>query len=256
MGTINLIFGTNNAIATGTPEAQLEALYQRAYKPFLATLYAFPDISLTLYYAGVLLEWFQDRHPEIIMLLNEMIRRGQIELLGGTYYVTVLPMIPSIDRTAQIELLTTLIRRRFGKRPRGAWVTELIWEPGMPSSLNRSGIEYIFLKDHHFIEAGLGENELFEPVTTEDQGKMLLVFPISTEMKLFPFTANPRDIVERIAALAVDGGKRIISLITDGECFGHWNGTGKTLYEDGWLAEFLSALRDVKGTVTSTHPGR
>ena len=138
MGTIRLVFGTNNTIATGTPDAKIEELYQRAYKPFLTTLYTFPDIAITLHYAGVLLEWFQDHHPEIIMLINEMIKRGQIELLGGTYYETVLPMIPSSDRTAQIELLTTLIRRRFGKRPRGAWVTELIWEPGMPSSLNRS----------------------------------------------------------------------------------------------------------------------
>jgi alpha-amylase len=182
MRTISLIFGTNNGIATGTPEEQIEQLYQRAYKPFLTTLYTFPDIFLTLHYNGVLLEWFQERHPEFIMLLNEMIKRGQIELLGGTFYETVLPLIPSSDRTAQIELLTTMIRRRFGKRPRGAWVTELIWEPAMPSSLKRSGMEYIFLGDGHFIEAGLRENELLEPVFTEDQGKMLLVFPISPPM--------------------------------------------------------------------------
>ena len=255
MGKINLVFGTNNAITTGTPDEEIETLYQRAFKPFLTTLYTFPDIALTLHYSGVLLEWFQDRHPEIIMLLNEMIKRGQIELLGGTYYETVLPMIPSSDRTAQIELLTTLIRRRFGKRPRGAWVTELIWEPSMPSSLNRSGMEYVFLEDSHFIDAGLRENELLEPVFTEDQGKMLLVFPVSAEVKLFPFTANPSRAVERIAGFASDEGRRVISVISDGEYFGHWKETGEILYKDGWLAGFLEALRTEKGTINTTHPG-
>lgn len=185
-----------------------------------------------------------------------MIKRGQIELLGGTFYETVLPMIPASDRAAQIELLTTQIRRTFGKRPRGAWVTELIWEPSMPSSLNRSGMEYIFLEDNHFIDAGLRENELLEPVLTEDQGKMLLVFPISADVKLFPFTANPARIVEHISALASDDNKRVISLIADGEYYGFWNDSGKILYEDGWLSDFLEALRNVKGTVITTHPGR
>lgn len=119
MKTINLVLGTSNCIATGTSEAQIEQLYQRAYKPFLTTLYTFPEISLTLHYNGVLLEWFQDNRPEFVMLLNEMVKRGQIELLGGTFYETVLPLIPSSDRTAQVEMLTTLMRRRFGKRPRG-----------------------------------------------------------------------------------------------------------------------------------------
>ncbi|MBT3271778.1 MAG: DUF1926 domain-containing protein, partial [Spirochaetales bacterium] len=170
-------------------------------------------------------------------------------------YSTVLPLIPSSDRSGQIELLTTLLRRKFGKRPRGAWVTECVWEPGMPSSLKRSGMEYVFLDDSHFIGAGLRGDELYEPVITEDQGKAVLVFPISADMRLFPFRKDPAQVVDQIQSLSEDTGKRVITLIEDGECFGAWNGSGKTLYGEGWLVEFLESLRKLKGSVVSTRPG-
>lgn len=256
MKAINLIFGTNNSIALGTPDSRIEDIYQKAFKPFLTTLYKFPDIGLTSHYSGVLLEWFQERHPEFIMLINEMVKRGQIEILGGTYYETVLPLIPSNDRSAQIELLTTLIRRRFGKRPRGAWITELVWEPGMPSSLKRSGMEYTFLEDSHFSACGLSGSQMFEPVITEDQGKTLLIFPISAEIGLFPFASDPSHVIDRICSLATEDGKSVLSLIADGECFGFWNGSDRTLYEEGWLVAFLEGLRAAKNTISTTQPLR
>ena len=78
MRAIRLIFGTNNSVAVGTPDGLIEDLYQKAIKPFLSTLYKFPDICLTLHYSGILLEWLQERHPEFIMLINEMIKRGVV----------------------------------------------------------------------------------------------------------------------------------------------------------------------------------
>ena len=256
MRAINLVFGTSNCVATGTPEARIEALYQRAFKPFLQTLYEFPEVALTMHYSGVLLEWLHVHHPEFIMLINEMVKRKQIELLGGSYYQTILPLIPSNDRTAQVELLTTLLRRRFGKRPRGAWVTELVWEPGMASSLKRSGMDYIFLTDNHFIGAGLRNRDLLKPVLTEDQGKTLFVFPISSEFSVLPFSADPKKIVDQIVSLGNESDERIVSIMNDGECFGEWDNSYKLLFEDGWLEEFLHAICDSKGSLVSTHPGR
>jgi 4-alpha-glucanotransferase len=253
---ISLIFGTTNTVAVGTPDGLTEEIYEKSFKPFLTTLYKYPDIDLTVHYTGVLLEWLQDRHPEFIMLINEMVKRGQIEVLGGSYYDTVLPLVPSNDRSAQIEALTTLVRRRFGKRPRGAWITELVWEPGMPSSLRRSGMEYVFLADSHFAGSGLRGAELLEPAITEDQGKTLLVFPVSAEISLFPFRSDPRHVIDRISGSASDSGRRVVSLIADGECFGYWNGSNRTLYDDGWLTEFLEGLRAAKNTIVTTHPRR
>ena len=256
MRTISLIFGTTNSVAVGTPDSLTEEIYEKSFKPFLTTLYQHPDIELTVHYTGVLLEWLQERHPELIMLINEMVKRGQIEVLGGSYYDTVLPLVPSNDRSAQIEALTTLVRRRFGKRPRGAWITELVWEPGMPSSLRRSGMEYIFVGESHLAGAGLRGAELLEPVITEDQGKTLLAFPISADISLFPFRSDPKHVIDRIAGCADESGRRVLSLVADGECFGYWNGSNSALYDEGWLTEFLQGLRAAKDTIVTTQPRR
>ena len=53
------------------------------------------------------------------MLINDMVKRKQLELLGGGFYDPILPVIPNSDRSGQIEALTTYLRKHFGKRPRG-----------------------------------------------------------------------------------------------------------------------------------------
>ena len=88
------------------------------------------------------------------MLLEEMVLRKQVELLGGGFYAPILPLIPGPDRLGQVELLTTYIRRSFGKRPRGCWLPDYAWEPGLASSLQSCGFDYTFLTEKHFRIAG------------------------------------------------------------------------------------------------------
>ena len=79
------------------------------------------------------------------MLLREMVRRRQMEPLGGGFYTPALPIIPALDRVGQIEKLTTELRVRFGTRPRGVWLADCVWEPSLPHSLVGAGMEYAFL---------------------------------------------------------------------------------------------------------------
>ena len=114
MRSISLLFGTYNHQPEGTPPERFEAVYQQAYKPFLSLLYKYPRIPGVLHYCGSLFEWLEDTHPEFIMLLKEMIRRKQVELLGGGYHAPVLPLLPDGDKLGQIEKLSTFIRTTFG----------------------------------------------------------------------------------------------------------------------------------------------
>jgi alpha-amylase/alpha-mannosidase (GH57 family) len=98
MSSISLIFGSYNHQPDGTDAERLETEYQHSYKPFLSLLYKFPRLHTVLHYCGSLFEWMEDRHPEFIMLLKEMIRRKQVELLGGGYHAPILPLIPDGDK--------------------------------------------------------------------------------------------------------------------------------------------------------------
>lgn len=256
MNSIKLIFGTYNSQPVGASDYQFERAYQEAYKPFLTVLYNYPDIPVVLYYAGSLLEWLEYHHPEFMMLLNEMVKRRQVELLGGGYYEPILPMIPTADRIGQIEMLTTYIRKRFGKRPRGSWVTERIWEPSLTSMFNSSGMEYVFLDDTQFEDAGVEEDELFYCHLTEDQGKVLSVFPIATGITGMVAQKTPDEAIKELISQAQDDPERIVILLADGERYGLKGSSHQICYRDGWFETFFSLLAENDSQIKLVRPNR
>ncbi len=255
MKKIRLIFGTHNSQPVGSYEFQYENAYQKAYKPFLTVLYNFPEIPLVLHYSGNLYQWFEDVHPEFLMLINEMIGRKQIELLGGGFYEPAFPLISGADRLGQIESLTTFVRKQFGKRPRGCWMTERIWEPTLASVLANSGMDYTFLDDHHFRAAGFGEDELLFPCLTEDQGKTVTVFPISQRLRQCLFAESPEKTIEFIRSCAGEE-EQVIVMMDDGERFGAWEGTERICYEEKWLQSFLTLVLENKEWLEPLTPGK
>lgn len=180
-----VVIGAYNLMPEGMEESAFEETYQVAWRPFLSTLYRFPGIFAALHYSGTVLHWLESRHPEFLMLLEEMALRKQVELLGGGFYAPLFPLIPGPDRLGQVELLTTFIRRSFGKRPRGCWLPDYAWEPVLASSLQSSGFEYAFLPERSFRAAGLSPESIGKPVMTEDQGRSLLVFPVFDALESF-----------------------------------------------------------------------
>ncbi|MBN2532547.1 MAG: DUF1926 domain-containing protein [Spirochaetales bacterium] len=253
MKTIHLIFGTHNSQPAGNFDYVIEKVYHRAYKPFISIINTFQDFPVTLHYSGVLYEWLEEKHPEFLMVLGEMVNRKQVELLGGGYYEPVLSLIPNSDKLGQIESLTTYIRSHFGQRPRGSWVTERVWEPNYASILQHSGIEYIFLDDIHFKFAGV-DDELYYPYLTEDQGKTITVFPLSKPLRyLIPYR-NPEEVVDYIMSLATEEGDRVITIIDNGEKFGEWEGSFRLCYEEKWLSRFIELIRLNNECIKPVHP--
>jgi hypothetical protein len=178
---ISFILGVSSHLPSGSGEDEFEALYDREIKPLVSTLYKFPRISMVFHYSGVLLHWIERRHPELFMLLGDLLSRKQAELLGGGFYEPMMPLLPLPDKIGQIEMLTTYLRKQIGKRPQGCWVPAPAWEQNLVSPLNTCGMGYTFLDDLQFAGAGAkkGGGNLFTPCVTEDQGKIITVFPVS-----------------------------------------------------------------------------
>ncbi len=255
MKTIELVFGTYNCLPYGTTDVEFENAYQSSYKPFLTALYKFPGFAATVHYSGILLSWLQKRHPEFLMLLNDMVKRGQIELLGGAYYEPILPLIPSTDRSGQIELLTTYLRKRFGKRPRGFWVPELVWEPSLPSNLNNCGMEYTFLPDMVFADAGIPQGEHFTLYTTEDQGKSMIAFPVLTRLSpVADSRLDPDAYVKRLLSAAPASGEAVATILEEGESFGLWGDSHRRFYDSGWLESFFATTIGRKDDISTQLP--
>jgi alpha-amylase len=224
---------------------------ERAYSPLVTALYRHPEIKATLHFSGPLLDWLEANRPDVIGDLSDLLRRGQVELLTGGYYEPILVGVPRRDAVAQIRALTDRIVAIFGHRPLGAWLTERVWEPHVPSLLAEAGVAYTILDEEHFLQAGLRRDELGASFITEDQGFPVVVFPGSVRLRyLIPFrevSQSIKELRERHAA-----GARLQVYADDGEKFGAWPGTYDRVHKDGWLEDFFTQLaqQDWLETVT------
>ncbi len=240
-------FGLHNHQPVGNFESIFEEAFQKAYLPFLEVFDRHENIRVTQHFTGILLDWFEKHHPDFIDRLGELVNEERIELMGGGYYEPILVMLPERDSREQLEALSERIRSRFGKRPKGAWVAERVWEPSLTSLFAEAGLEYVVLDDAHFKMAGLREDQLTGPFMTEDQGKTLTVFPISQKLRyIIPFH-QVFETIDYLKNFPAGKGIRCVTMADDGEKFGIWPETYKSVYEEGWLEEFFTALEEESG---------
>jgi alpha-amylase len=90
--------------------------------------------------------------------------------------------------------------------------------------------------------AGLTDAQLSGHLITEDEGRVLSVFPGSERLRYtIPF-ANPEETISHLAQVAEQHPGAVVVFGDDGEKFGTWPDTKKHVYQDGWLVRFLDAL--------------
>lgn len=221
----------------------IEEAYQKSYLPFIKSMANHPRIRFTVHYSGILYDWFLLKHPEFIELLNKLIKRRQVEVLTGGYYEPILSLIPDQDKIGQIELSNHFIKDKLETVPAGLWLTERVWEPSLPKALSEAEVEYTLLDDHHFLAAGLSKDKLNGYYLTEDQGKMLKVFPIDEKLlELIPFK-KPEDTIKYLKGLAGEKAPAAV-FADDGEKFGFRQDNHHWIYKEDYLEKLLSLLEE------------
>jgi|GEM_PF-2070305 hypothetical protein len=182
MRVAKLVLGFSLHMPMGSAPAEFEACYQTRIRPLLTRIYANPGLPACLHLSGSTLVSLDTAHPEIVMLIKELARRKQVEILGGGYAHPYLHIVPLADRLGQIEQATTLLRQAFDKRPRGCLLAGMAWEPQLASTLSAAGMDYTFVSDALIESAGCDPRC---PQVVEDQGRSVIVFP-ARELVHFP----------------------------------------------------------------------
>jgi hypothetical protein len=239
----------------GNFEDVFERCYQRAYLPFVQHLEKHTLIRTALHFSGPLLTWIQQHHLEYFELLRSLVKRKQVEMVGGGFYEPILAVIPAEDQREQIERLAAYLEEHFGERPSGAWLAERVWEPQLPSVLAAAQVSYTLVDDFHFLAAGFEPSELFGSYLAEDRGKAVRVFAGQKALRyLVPFGKVEEAIQYlREAAMTYPGGAAVFG--DDMEKFGVWPGTFEHCYDNHWLEDFLTALENNSDWLTVTPPG-
>jgi len=241
---VRLVLCIHNHQPVGNFDGVFEGAFNDSYWPFLDVLEDYPDIPFSLHTSGSLLEWLADSHTEYIERVRMLVERGQVEIIGGAFYEPILAGIPRCDRVGQIAAYSRHLERTFGTPIRGMWVPERVWEQSFAADIANAGIEYTVLDDFHFKAAGLSDEHLTGYYLTEDEGKLLKIFPGSERLRYtIPF-ADPHETIDYLRGVAEQNPQAVVTFGDDGEKFGTWPETKKHVYEDRWLRRFLDALRE------------
>ena len=143
-------------------------------------------------------EYFRYQAQIYITLLSELVNRKQVEIIGGGFYEPIFPLIMPIDRVGQIEMNTTHIRKLIGKKPRGIFLGDTVWDPSLISSFKTCGLEFAILH-HSLLPANEPEGK---NLIVEDMGKTLTIIPYQKPIEDFQNLPDSQKILEKIKKLS------------------------------------------------------
>lgn len=227
-----------------------------AYLPFLRLAAANPHIRFGLHTSGCLWEWLEGQRTEYGELVAELVRRGQVELLGGGMYEPILPVLSKRDALWQLNRLSDFLEQRFGQRPVGMWCPERVWEPHLAAVLAEAGMRYTLLDDYHFRSSALPEAVKSQYFLTSHAGYEIALYPISKTLRYtMPFkpVASTIEYLQEVAKNSTS--TPLIVFGDDGEKFGVWPDTHEWVYTKGWLKDLFAALFDERDWVELLLPG-
>jgi hypothetical protein len=225
----------------GSLNSVIQETYDRAYLPFFQRLTDFPTVHLSVHISGYLLEWMSAGGAELLEILKIMVQRNQIEILTGTYYESIISLVPECDAVNSIKAYSGRLEAVFGKRPRGMWVARGVYEPNLPQVLSRAGVEYTVLDDWHFRTVGITGPGLYKPWLAEAELESITIFPASGNLRRSVSYDVVEDVVTHLRGLR-ENGAAFVCLAEDGANFGGSPGTAVRYYDAGWLDDFFGAL--------------
>jgi 4-alpha-glucanotransferase len=221
----------------------IEDVYRRAYEPMIGALERHPRVRLGLHYTAPLLEWLDANQPRFVERLAALVRRGQVEILGGAQFEPVLAALPQRDRHGQLVRMRDDMQRRFATAPAGAWLAERVWEPSLAFDLAEAGYRYTVLDDNHLRSASVPEDQMWGTYTTDDQGRLLTIFGTEKGLRYrIPFR-EVDELIDYLRLNASEDGRRLGTMGDDGEKFGAWPGTDEHCWgREQWVERCFSAL--------------
>ncbi|MBK8189607.1 MAG: DUF1926 domain-containing protein [Vampirovibrionales bacterium] len=254
---IHLILGIHNHQPVDNWHHVIEEAYDRCYQPFLDVLTDHPRVAMAIHYTGYLLDWIADHHSEHLDQLRRLVARGQVEMLSGGYYEPILAMIPDADKIGQIRRLSARVEELTGCAPQGLWLAERVWEPHLVKFIAEAGVGFACLDDTHFKAAGFDDPDLFGRYVTEEQGRLLEIFPVNKTLRYRIPYDPPESLMDYLRQEAAENRRGQAAVyMDDGEKFGVWPGTHKWVYQEKWLDKFFTAIENNADVIQSVTPSQ
>jgi alpha-amylase len=253
--TVRLVLALHFHQPVGNFDSVFRDAVRFCYEPTLTAFEHHRAVRSAFHLSGCLLEWLESNDRKTLDRVFRLVGSGQVEPLGGGFYEPILTVIPRDDALEQIGRLSDYWQKRCGVRPRGAWLPERVWEPGLADLLSDGGIRYTILDDQHLRFSGMVRDRMTGVFVTERFGKAIAFFPSDYKLRyLIPFRTMDK-VREHFEKLARDEKSPIVTYGDDVEKFGFWPGTHRWVFEEKWLDQFFTYLGEERSPLRPVLPG-
>lgn len=100
-----------------------------------------------------MLDSFEAKGCELVPAFRDLLAKGAVEVLGGPLTHAYLPLHDTDTVRAQLRLGLDRGEELLGERPRGIWLPECAYRPGLEDILSECGVEYTILDGPSLLRA-------------------------------------------------------------------------------------------------------
>jgi alpha-amylase len=234
---------------------------EKSYRPMLALLEhnikLHPNFKFSLSITGTWLEQAEKWAPELIDQIVRMVKTGQVEIVGETYYHSLAFFYDRDEFEAQVNLHSEAIKRCFGTTPTTFRNTELAYNDDLAHWADEHGYKAILAEGWDKVLGWRSPNYVYRPAGTKNIKLLLKNYRLSDDIafrfsnrgwKEWPLT------VPKYQRWIDDDCLRgpLINLFMDFETFGEhqWEDTGIFAFMNEFIGSWLSEY-DNKFVTTS-----
>lgn len=226
---------------------------EKSYRPMLNLLERnmkkFPDFKVSFSITGTWLEQAEKWAPELIEQLQRLVKSGQAEIVGETYYHSLAFFYDADEFDAQVEKHAAKIEKLFGARPKVFRNTEFAYNDKLALWAESKNYKGILAEGWDKVLGWRSPNFVYRPAGCENLRLLLKNYRLSDDIafrfsnrawKEWPLTVPKYQNWLNMECLRGP----LINLFMDFETFGEhqWQDTGIFDFMDtlisSWLAEY------------------
>lgn len=226
---------------------------EKSYRPMLdliaKNIAKHPDFKVSLSITGTWLEQAEKWGPELIAAIQEMVKTGQVEIIGETYYHSLAFFYDLDEFNTQVEIHANKIKEIFGVTPKVFRNTELAYNDNLAAWAENKGYKGILAEGWDKILGWRSPNHVYRPANCKKIRLLLKNYRLSDDIAFrfsnrgwseWPLTATKYQRWLNMDALRGN----LINLFMDFETFGEhqWEDTGIFTFMEqlinSWLSEY------------------
>ena len=234
---------------------------KKSYYPMLDLLEKkmneFPDFKVSFSITGTWLEQAEKWAPDLIEKIKKMVARGQVELLGETYYHSLAFFYNREEFDEQVNLHAKKIHQLFGVTPKVFRNTELSYNNELAKWADEKGYTAILAEGWDKILDWRSPNHVYQSYGCKNLKLLLKNYRLSDDIA-FRFSNRSWSewplTTKKYQKWVNDDCLRgpLINLFMDFETFGEhqWEDTGMFTFMDQFISSWLSGYDNKFVTVS------